>query len=365
MKAALFAPTRYTGNSPQGKWPVPVDSYESQVAEETMEWSLRQFELADEVGFDWVSTAEHHYAPFSLTPNPMVLAGAMSQRVRRAKIALLGPTIPMVNPVRVAEEFAMLDTMTGGRVIAGLMRGTPNEYLTYGTNPSESRQRFDEALGLILKAWTEPQPFGWLGRHYEYRSISIWPRPVQSPHPPVYISGSSPDSGELAAKNHLGVGFAVTTLPLARDASRYYREQANAVGWDPTPDDIVYRVGLSLGETDLEAREDFQASSASAARFGLGTPTLNQAVAKAGYWGRDPRGQPGQRNYGVTDLEERIELGQVLVGSPDTVLSQMKRIHDELGAGVFEVIFAASEKDQVLRAIELFGTKVIPRLKEM
>ena len=78
MKAALFAPTRYTGTASQDKWPVPVDSYESEVAQETMEWSLKQFELADELGFDWVSTAEHHYAPFSLTPNPMVLAGAMT-----------------------------------------------------------------------------------------------------------------------------------------------------------------------------------------------------------------------------------------------------------------------------------------------
>ena len=365
MKAALFAPTRYTGNTAQDKWPVPVDTYESDVAEQTMEWSLKQFELADEVGFDWVSTAEHHYAPFSLTPNPMVLAGAMSQRVRRAKIAILGPTIPITNPVRVAEEFAMLDTMTGGRVIAGLMRGTANEYVTYGTNPSESRQRFDEALGLILKAWTEPQPFGWLGRHYEYRSISIWPRPVQSPHPPVYISGSSPDSGELAAHNHLGVGFAVTTLPLARDASRYYREQAHAVGWDPTPDDIIYRIGITLADTDQEAREDFQSSAASAARFALGTPNLNRAVAEAGYWGSDPRGQSGVRRYGITDIDERIELGQVLVGSPDTVLSQMKRIHDEVGVGVFEVIFAAPDHGKTLRAIETFGTRVIPRLKEM
>ena len=88
-------------------------------------------------------------------------------------------------------------------------------------------------------------------------------------------------------------------------------------------------------------------------------------MAKAGYWGRDPRGQPGQRNYGVTELADRIELGQVLVGSPDTVLSQMKRIHDEVGVGVFEVIFAATEQDQTLRGIELFGTKVLPRLKEM
>ena len=170
----------------------------------------------------------------------------------------------------------------------------------------------------------------------------------------------------MAARNHLGVGFAITTLPLAREASRHYREQANLVGWDPTPDDIVYRIGITVAETDQEARENFEASTASAARFGLGTPTLNQAVAQAGYWGRDPRGQPGgHRRYGITGLDDRIELGQILVGSPDTVLSQMKRIHDEVGVGVFEVIIAVPEHEQVMRSIELFGAKVIPRLKEM
>src|SRR5438045_6937602 len=135
----------------------------------------------------------------SMTPNPMVMAGALASRVKRARIALLGATIPILNPVRVAEEFAMLDTLTGGRLIAGMLRGTSNEYVTYATNPAESRERFEEALDLIVRAWTEPQPFGWQGRHYEYRAISIWPRPVQQPDPPVNLPGSSPEAGEQAA----------------------------------------------------------------------------------------------------------------------------------------------------------------------
>src|SRR4029453_8632316 len=129
----------------------------------------------------------------------MVFAAALTQRVKNAKIALLGSNIPIQNPVRVAEEFAMLDAMTGGRIVAGIFRGTSKYYVTYGINPAESRERFQEALKLVVKAWTEPQPFGWQGRFYEYRTISIWPRPVQKPHPPIYMSGSSPESGELAA----------------------------------------------------------------------------------------------------------------------------------------------------------------------
>src|SRR5947208_6684990 len=187
MKAALFSAVPYLGPAGRGMWPVPADSYSAEVAEASMQLSLEQFELADQIGFDWVTVAEHHYAPMSLTPNPMVMAGALTQRVKRATIALLGADIPILNPLRVAEEFSMLDTLTGGRVIAGMLRGTTNEYVTYGVNPSESRERFEEAMEIIVRAWTEPQPFGWQGRYYEYRAISIWPRPVQQPHPPIYI----------------------------------------------------------------------------------------------------------------------------------------------------------------------------------
>ena len=223
-----------------------------------MQAGLEQFQLADELGFDWITLAEHHYAPLSLTPNPMVMAGAVSQRVRRAKIALLGANLPSLNPVRVAEEFAMVDVLTGGRLVAGMLRGTATEYVTYGTNPAESRERFEEALQLILKAWTEPQPFGWLGRYYEYRTIAIWPRPIQQPHPPVFMSGSSPESGELAARHRLHLGLAFTTVPLAREAARYYREQAAAAGWEPTSEHLLYRLPVHVADTDEQALEDLR-----------------------------------------------------------------------------------------------------------
>ena len=113
MKAALFSPIRYQGPSNGTGWPIPGTVYSAEAAEKSMQSSLAQFCLADEVGFDWVTVAEHHYsARFRLTPNPMVFAGALTQTIKRAKIALLGPTTPILNPVRVAEEFAMLDTMS-------------------------------------------------------------------------------------------------------------------------------------------------------------------------------------------------------------------------------------------------------------
>jgi alkanesulfonate monooxygenase SsuD/methylene tetrahydromethanopterin reductase-like flavin-dependent oxidoreductase (luciferase family) len=369
MKAALFTPSPYIGPVERRGWPVPVDAYSDEMAAKSMELSLEQFQLADECGFDWVTLAEHHFAPFSLTPNPMLMAAAVTERVKRAKIALLGMNIPTINPIRTAEEFAMLDVMSGGRVIAGMLRGTSNEYVTYNTNPSESRERFAEALQLIVKAWTEPQPFGWLGRFFEFRAVSIWPRPLQKPHPPIFMSASSPESADFAARNHIGAGFAVTTIPLAREASKTYRQVANECGWDPTPDDIIYRVGIQIAETDDEAKgiqplpaRGSRESASPAVRVGLATAnaSVDDAVARAGYYGRDEENQRGRVRRGGS-IEERIENGQVLCGSPDSILQQAQRVKQETGAGTLDLVFTG-DRDQTLRSIELFGTKVLPRL---
>ena len=365
MKVAIFSRAPYVGPAQTGVWPVPTDAYSSGIAEESMQATLDQFKLADELGFDWVTLAEHHYAPFSMTPNPMVLAGALSQSVKRAKIALMGPNIPIQNPVRVAEELAMLDVMTGGRVVVCMLRGTPNEYVTYATNPAESRERFEEALKLIVRAWTEPQPFGWQGRYFEYRAVSIWPRPVQQPYPPIYMSGSSPESGEWAARNRISLGLAVTTIPLARKAVRHYREEAALSGWEPTPDDILYRVTGHVAETDEQAIEDLEgASVAPNARLTtLVNSSVLAAIRESGYHGRDVDNQSTRAQQ--RSLKERIELGQILVGSPDTVVGQIRAIKDQLGAGILDLSFQTVGHDKTRKAVELFGTKVLPQIRDL
>ncbi|WP_067902194.1 LLM class flavin-dependent oxidoreductase [Nocardia vaccinii] len=115
--------------------------------------------------------------------NPAVLAGALSRVVRHAQLALLGPLASMNNPVRVAEEIAMLDQLSGGRLIALLLRGTPNEFANYNIPAEETRARTEEAMLLIRKALTEPEPFSWRSEHYDFPVVSVWPGPTQVPHP--------------------------------------------------------------------------------------------------------------------------------------------------------------------------------------
>jgi alkanesulfonate monooxygenase SsuD/methylene tetrahydromethanopterin reductase-like flavin-dependent oxidoreductase (luciferase family) len=361
MKAALFCTSRYIGDAPQGIWPVPNGYCDGETAEQSMAVTMEQFRLADVFGFDWVTVAEHHFSPLSLTPNPMIFAGALSQVVKRAKIAVLGPSLPTLNPVRVAEEFAMIDAMTGGRLIAGFMRGTPNEYVTYNFNPSESRARFAEAMEIIRRAWTEPQPFGWQGRYYQYRSISIWPRPVQRPHPPLYMSGSSPEAGELAAEQHIGLGFAFTTIAQAAKASAYYQAQCRMHDWEAKPDDIIYRVGFHVAETDEEAFDDMNRT---APRVALTTAnaSINKAMTETAYYGRD---ESQATRTATRTLQDRIDSGQILVGSPETIVRQIERIRKEIGAGILDCPLGAQLGDKTLRSIELFGTKVLPRIREL
>ncbi len=342
---------------------MPVDAYSEAAAQHSFNASIERFRLADETGCDWVTVAEHHFSPFSLTPNPMLLAGALSQVVSKAKIAVLGPTVPMFNPVRVAEEFAILDTMSGGRVVAGLMRGTPNEYVTYNINPEESRERFKEALELIRMVWTEPQPFGWQGRHYEFRAVSIWPRPVQKPHPPLYMSGSSPESGELAARSHIGIGFAVTTLPLATKAIAHYRAQAAAAGWTPMPDDIIYRCGLHIADTDEQANNDLTSGPPRAAL--LASPTRR---SKARSRARATMGATSRRSVIASAspaIKDAVEKARSCSARPESVCSQIVHIRETDRRRHSRSVLHLADDGKARHAIELFGNKMLPRLHEM
>src|SRR5262247_3491236 len=174
MKVSFFETARYT--PPEAlppEWPMPSGAYDREAGADAYRGMIERVLLVEELGFDWVSVSEHHYSPRILTPSPILAAAFLAARLKKVTIALLGPIVPHHNPVRLAEELAMLDTLAQGRLVVGLLRGTANEALTYDLNPEESRERTDEGMELILRAWTEPQPFGWQGRHFQYRTISI------------------------------------------------------------------------------------------------------------------------------------------------------------------------------------------------
>ena len=132
----------------------------------------------------------------------------------------------------------------------GLLRGTTNEYLSYDLNPKEARERTDEGMELILKAWTEPQPFGWQGRYFQYRTVSIWPRPQDQPRPPTYALGVSAEAAISPPATVSASASPTALFELMAKSTRYYRQRCAEYGWEPGPDDIIYRANMILGETD-------------------------------------------------------------------------------------------------------------------
>ena len=235
MKVSYFETARYLApRKLPAEWPVPPDAYDREAGAQAYRGMIERLQFVEALGFDWVSVSEHHYSPQRLTPAPIVSAAHLAAYAQRIKIAVLGPIVSQSNPVQVAEELAMLDNLMPGRLVVGLLRGITGEYLTYGLNPSEARERTTEGMELVLKAWTEPQPFGWQGRHFQFRTVSVWPRPLQQPHPPTYALGSSRESCEFAARHHLGLGVSYAPFEVVAKATRYYREACAQYGWRPS-----------------------------------------------------------------------------------------------------------------------------------
>jgi alkanesulfonate monooxygenase SsuD/methylene tetrahydromethanopterin reductase-like flavin-dependent oxidoreductase (luciferase family) len=359
MKVSYFETGRYAlpPDLPR-EWPVPSGSYDPATGAEAYRGMVDRVKFVEQLGFDWVSVSEHHYSPRILTPSPVVSAAYLAARVDKIKIALLGPIVPTSNPIRVAEELAMLDTLAPGRIVVGMLRGTTNEYLSYDLNPKEARERTDEGMELILKAWTEPQPFGWQGRHFQYRTVSIWPRPQHQPHPTTYALGTSAEAGDFAARHRIGLGVSYGTFELMANATRHYRDQCARYGWEPGPDDIIYRANMILGETD-DAAEDALRRRDKQAAFPVG-PGLRNALLQADN-ARNVAGERRPANVGGV-------LPISFCGGPDRVVDQIRQCREQIGAGVLDLSLqdpGIGEVGAMMSALELFGKKVLPRIREI
>src|SRR6266540_2677494 len=166
---------------------VPSHLYDPVRGHELYNEYLDELEYAASVGFDGICVNEHHQNAYGLMPSPNLMAAALARRAPHAALIVLGDSIALYNPpTRVAEEFAMLDVISGGRLVAGFPVGTSMDTnYTYGQTPPTLRDKYHEAHDLIIKAWTEPDTFAWNGKFNQLRYVNVWPRPIQKPHPPI------------------------------------------------------------------------------------------------------------------------------------------------------------------------------------
>jgi alkanesulfonate monooxygenase SsuD/methylene tetrahydromethanopterin reductase-like flavin-dependent oxidoreductase (luciferase family) len=350
---------------------LPNASFDPQKGVATYDRYIREMELADELGFDGVCVNEHHQTAYGLMPAPNLIAAVLCRSTKQAKIAILGRALPLVNnPVAIAEEFAMLDNLSGGRIIAGFVRGIGTEYFATGTNPSLSHARFYEAHDLILEAWTRPGPFRYAGRHYEFEYVNVWPRPVQQPHPPVWIpSQGSVETIEWCAHPDRKYTYLQTFSPLALAKKGFdkYREVADRHGYTSTPSQLGWAVPIYVAETDSKARAEFK-------------PHVENFFNRFLRHSFETRLPPGYSSIASTKalieqkfkirstdrpFEDYLDLGMVVVGSPKTVTQTLLARQKELGFGTLIAMLQiatqpANETDNSLR---LFAGEVAPHLR--
>jgi alkanesulfonate monooxygenase SsuD/methylene tetrahydromethanopterin reductase-like flavin-dependent oxidoreductase (luciferase family) len=239
----------------QGQWvDIPNTSFDPAEGHRLYRQYLDQMVLGDELGYDGLVVNEHHSTFYSLMPSCTVIAGALVERTKRAKICLFGTPIALTYPHRLAEEYAMLDVLSGGRIECAFPLGTGMEYWVNPVNPSFARERFREAMDVLMQAWTQPGPTRYDGRFFQYKYLNPFPLPYQKPHPKIYIVGSgSEETIQYAAEK--GFGYSQVFVPLAAQlkAFEFYRETAVRHGHKVDSDSIIISAMVYVAETEEKA----------------------------------------------------------------------------------------------------------------
>jgi alkanesulfonate monooxygenase SsuD/methylene tetrahydromethanopterin reductase-like flavin-dependent oxidoreductase (luciferase family) len=334
---------------------------------------LDQLTYAEELGFDAIGVNEHHQTAYGLMPAPNLIASALIQRTKKVQIAVLGRALPLVsNPINIAEEFAMLDVLSKGRLIAGFVRGIGAEYHSTGVNPAFSHERFHEAHDLIVKAWTTQGPFEFEGDHFRLRYVNLWPRPYQKPHPPVWIpSMGSRETVVWASAPERKYPFMVTFSPESA-VVRYhnmYRDAAQAHGYTASGGQLGWATPIYVAESDEQARDEAKAGIESLFNNFLSMPWemllppgyTSNASMKATMKLRPALGAWPRRQT----IDELIASGTIVVGSPATVREKIERVREQTGFNILIALlqFGVLPDHLARRNMEMFAAAVMPKLR--
>lgn len=331
---------------------------------------LDELEHAERVGFDGIAVNEHHQSAYGLMPSPNIMAAALARRTENAQIMVLGNAIGIRgNPLRVAEEIAMLDHLTGGRVVSGFVRGIGWEYFAHSINPTRSRDRFNEAHDLITKAWTSDEMFQWVSPNYEYRYVNIWPRPLQQPHPPIYIPGAgSTETMKFVAEHGYTFMSVYSPTRVIRRWFDGYRQAAEKAGLVPDPEKIAFSVPIYVAQTDEQAHRD--ARQHVLWLFHKGLKQGPEIVFPPGYMSPSSmRGvlMSGSKPFTDMSYDDLVAEGYVVVGSPETVTNRLGELQGELGFGQLIGLFALGDMphERTVANMELFAEHVMPALRPL
>jgi alkanesulfonate monooxygenase SsuD/methylene tetrahydromethanopterin reductase-like flavin-dependent oxidoreductase (luciferase family) len=353
----------------------PNSNYDPIKGADVYNHRIDEWQIADELGLD-IMLNEHHQTATCTVPAVPLIAAILARVTKNARILVLGnPLANRRQPTRIAEEMAMVDVISRGRLECGFIRGVPFELSAQNSNPMRMAERMWEAHDLIVKAWTTHDgPFNWEGRYFHHRQINIWPRPYQQPHPPVWVTVSSPASTKiLAEKKYVAASF-LTGFAGAKAVFDGYRQHWKAAhGTEASTDRWGYLALCATGETDEEGRR-----LAEKVLWYINMNKVYPQFARVpGYVSAERllamRSQ-GLSPVGVessasgTGLDTHIEKGNMFCGSPDTVYKQIKKFHDHVG-GISHMMLMMQagpmDTPEVQKSLTLFAKEVYPRLKEL
>ena len=332
-----------------------------------MIWEIfQQIEHADRVGFDVYSVIDHHFfQKFSISANPLALFAAVAQRTQRIRFRTALHTLPLENPLRLAGQIAEVDILTNGRLECGLGRGHAWLYGPSNVPLEESRPRYDEAIEILIRAWTQDK-FSFEGKHYKVRDVSVVPRPVQKPHPRLFTGGTSDITYQMAGERGWGI-FVPPLLPwsVLEAPLNIYKKTCAAKGHKP---DIVYIRPVYLDDDEKlirkeveQALHNFLAFNASPV-YSLHSEEMQAELRAKGY---------GFYASGALESLEKLTYEQIVeqeigfIGTPAKVIRQIKALQEKGGIGELAIVsnFGGLEHWKSIKTQHLFAQRVMPAFR--
>ena len=333
--------------------PWPSEAAHGQVLRETVE----QVCLAEELGFHSAWLAEHHFSRYGLASSSLLLATHIAARTSRIRIGTGITILPIRHPLLVAEETATLDVLSNGRLDFGVGSGGPAELRAFGVDVEESRARFAEVSDMVVGLWTQPV-YSHQGKFFNARRLSLSPRPVQRPHPPVYAAVRSPWSVEFAVDRDMR--YVTGVLPDTAEAlqqRRFYLDTAAKKGKRPDPAETPFFRYVYVAGTDEQARRDTEKHLTWVWECLAWQRGQTDAGLSLDEW-LSTRSQPAVT---YEDLYDK----KAFFGTPDKVLRQIEELRDRHGVEYFggNFCFGGLDHAKAMRSMELFAKDIMPRLR--
>ena len=342
-------------------------------------WTLDELIYADKMGMDGICVNEHHQNAYGFMPNPNVMGSVLARSTENAALVQMGATLPTTHPpVRIAEEYAMLDCISGGRLIAGMPLGTSADAnFSYGIPPIVQRDRYREAHDLIVDAWTRDEVFAFNGKYTQLRYVNVWPKPIQKPHPPIWVpgGGSSSTWDFVCEKNYCYCYLSYYGNIFATKIMERFWERVEQNGLDANP----YRAGflqlVAVSETDAQAEKDyekhiqyfFNKCMAVAPEFQAapGYQDYKSLVNRVKQLSGGRAEQTGQ--WKEWKFKDFVDRQYVISGGPASVVDQLKDAVKRLRVGNLMVLLhiGSMPHELTLKNIELFSKEVLPHVHDM